>query len=94
MIELTPTQRVYTHKLTGEKFRFFTNPCNTSVKILISETTGLQMPYFLIAAFTDTDFKLRNKKIVRLSIGEVLPIDMNNPPTHKKFFMQKRFSKY
>ncbi len=91
---MTPTQRVYSHKLTGEQFRFYVNPANTSHCILISETTGERCEHYLIAAFTPIDFKLQDKTIVRLNTGEILPMDMKNVPTHKKFFMQTRFSRY
>ena len=91
---MNPTERVYQHKETGEQFRFYVNPDNQCHKILISETTGERCPHFLIAAFTPIDFKLMDKKVVRLNVGEMLPIDMTNPPTHKKLFMQTRFSRY
>jgi hypothetical protein len=91
---MIPTQRTYRNKLTGETFRFYVDPFNSYLIELLSEQTGEKCTHFILAAHTSIDFKFNDKKVVRLDAGEMLPIDSTNLPTHKKFFMQKRFQKY
>lgn len=61
--------------------------------IMINIKNGGKITLFYCCAFTSIDLKLKNKEVIHLDAGEFLKIDKNNPPTHKKFFIQKRFRK-
>lgn len=90
---MQPTNRTYSHKETGEKFRLYSHQ-ETHAIALISEQTGCKLNSFLLAAFTPIEFKLMDGKIISLNAGEVLPIPEGNQATHRKFPGQKRFIKY
>jgi hypothetical protein len=87
-----PTQRTYRNAETGEYFRMYHHP-STGANKLINETTGREITMFYACAFTGTDVKLNTGEVFNLSSGEFVEQTANRKVTHKKFFIQKRFTK-
>ena len=90
---MRPTQRKYTEFWSNETFTMFQDDCTHKI-CLISDKTGETIENFYCSAFTDTYFRFWDKSQILLKTGQFIKREKTNPATHKKFFMQKRFSKF
>lgn len=86
-----PTQRKYRNIENNEVFTMFQHDQTKDLK-LMNETNGKECKKFVLAAFTPIDFKFKSGKVQRLNVGEFMEVK-NDLPTHKKFFIEKRFRK-
>jgi hypothetical protein len=89
---MRPTQRKYTEFWSNEVFTMYKDDCTDKI-CLISDNTGEKVENFYCAAFTAIDYRFWDKSELSLNVGQFIKKDSLNPATHKKFFIQNRFSK-
>lgn len=87
---MAPTNRIYTEKQTGTRFRMYCDD-TTGARQLMNEETGETVKAFYTCAFTDVYLKFTNR-IEKLNVGEFIRLGKDRP-THYKFSMEKRFKK-
>jgi hypothetical protein len=86
------TKRSFENYHTKEMFDMFQHS-ETHELVLINRETETQCKTFYCCAFTDVDLKLNTGGQIRLNTGQFIDTSIYKP-THKKFFMQNRFSKF
>ncbi len=86
-----PTQRKYAEFWSNEVYTMFQDSCTHEIK-LISDKTGKEINAFYLSAFTTIEIRFWDKSQITLQPGQFIETSKLNPVTHKKFFMQKRFS--
>lgn len=87
-----PKERTYQHVFSGDKFRLYESDKTGKTK-LINESTGEEPEAFYACALIGVTLRLKDKQEIYLKAGQFLPINTNNPITHKKYIGFKRFSK-
>jgi len=86
------TKRSYENYHTKEMFDMYQHS-STHKLVLINRETEIECTTFYCCAFTDVDLKLSTGEQIRLNRGQFIDTSIVKP-THKKFFIQKRFSKF
>jgi len=89
---MRPTQRKYSEFWSNEIFTMYQDDCTHKI-CLISDKTGEKIKDFLCAAFTPIIYRFYDKSELTINIGQFVKKDKLNPVTHKRFFIQKRFTK-
>lgn len=84
------TKRSYTEKQTGKSFDMYQNSDTHELKLVSKD--GEECKQFYCCAFTDCSVKTSDGQIIDLKQGEFIKTDKIKL-THKRFFIQKRFSK-
>lgn len=94
---MIPTQRTFRDIETGEYFRLYEHPERHTFKLISDGSKkfapGTEVNGFYICAHCGVDIKINSQKIVNLDMGSFYNLKEGEKITHKKFFMQKRFSK-
>jgi hypothetical protein len=89
---LQKTKRSYENYHTKQMYDMYQHS-DTHELVLINRDTGEKLKTFYCCAFTDVDLKLSSGGQIRLNTGQFIDTSIHKP-THKKFFMQNRFSKF
>lgn len=84
------TQRTYTEKATGKRFPMYQHSENHSL-LLVNDEDGEEVKAFFCCAHTACTVKFNDGSTEDLQPGEFVRTETRKP-THRRFFIQKRFT--
>lgn len=85
--------REYKCKHTGEVYQCFSAPPTGKTK-MVNQQTGKEIDKYVTSAHSSIIYKFWDQSTIQVEPGELIDLSLSpGRPTHRKFTMQKRFTK-